>query len=121
MNRRNVVLAAAALASVAIGAGTALRRSPGDDLDDTPVGPVDIWSLAFEGVDAGPGAHLTRWTTAGWPGCLVWLGVWWVVRRSSGRRAMLAVAHRGGQRQPPKRTPAVHKIAPSPSSRRLVA
>ena len=70
MNRRNVVLLAAALASVAIGAGTALRRSRGDDEDDGPMAPVDIWSLAFEDVDAGSIA------LAGWRGRPLLLNFW---------------------------------------------
>jgi len=52
MKRRNVVVVAAALAAVAIGAGTALRRARVDD-DDGPAAPVDIWSLTFDGLDAG--------------------------------------------------------------------
>ncbi len=55
MNRRFVVLGAAGLAAVAIGAGTALRRARGDAEDTgAPEVSIDIWSLAFESVDGAP-------------------------------------------------------------------
>ena len=70
MNRRNVVFVAAGLAAVAIGAGTALRRAREAEEDDGPVAPVDVWSLTFDGLDAGSIA------LAGWRGRPLLLNFW---------------------------------------------
>ena len=71
MNRRLVVLGAAAVAAAAVGLGTALRRQRADD-DDAGAAEVtvDIWSLAFQSVDGAPIAM------AGWRGRPLLLNFW---------------------------------------------
>lgn len=74
MNRRIVVLAGAGLAAVAIGAGNALRRARSDAEDaGAPAVSVDIWSLAFAGVD---GASMPMTALRGRPLLLNFWATW---------------------------------------------
>jgi len=61
VNRRVVVLAGAALAAAAIGAGTAWRRTRQDAEDaGAPEVSIDLWGLEFQSVDGVP-IKMTGW------------------------------------------------------------
>jgi thiol-disulfide isomerase/thioredoxin len=74
MNRRLVVLGAAGVAALAIGAGTALRRARIDAEDAAaPAVSIDIWSLSFQSVD---GATLPMANLRGRPLLLNFWATW---------------------------------------------
>ncbi len=71
MNRRLAVLGAAGLAAAAVGVGTGLRRrrAADEDAEDVPA-TIDLWSLAFDGLDGAPVAM------ASWRGRPLLLNFW---------------------------------------------